>query len=93
MLRLGPAGASQNLGGGSGGGGGGSLTGTKLLFLSGEWFFSPIRSEFLEDDEEKHGDDDTGIGGGRDGAEKLITKSGDFDFKLLGLKFNAGETV
>lgn len=95
-------------GGGGGGGGSliGTNRLGALLFLTRDCFICPTKSKLpegelrafaeplsdKEDDEDSDRVTDTGIGAGRDGATKLITEWGEFDFKLVGLKFNCGET-
>lgn len=96
-------------GGGGGGGGSliGTNCFETLSLLARDCFSNPNTSKFLEgefcvlpeslpeseEDEESTGDDGSGIGGGRYGAGNLTTQSGDFDFKLLGLKFDVGERL
>lgn len=62
-------------------------------FLLGEFWVFPEPLSDREDDEDKDGDGNSGIGGGLDGASKLMMESGDLDFKLVGLKFAGGERV
>lgn len=65
-------------------------------FQEGEFWVFPEPLSDREDDEDKVGDVNRGTGGGRDGGGgtmKLMTESGDLDFKLVGLKFAGGERV